>query len=186
MEEANIDSDPGTEKMSRDEMLEEQPAQRTSESKDVISRTWETLDALSPNHKVEVEEVLRKYRRSFSSTPGLCIDYAYEFEVEDNVPSTAKEHPILYIIREAVRQQIERMIDQVVVVVSQEKRISNSDRSTNEAEEMLPNTDGLERAESGRHGRHGCNDFPSISRSQESYGDFSEIPKTRMESEDIT
>jgi hypothetical protein len=74
-------------------------------------------------------------------------------------------------------------IDQVVGVFSQEVRISNSDSSTDKAEEMLPNTGGLERAESGRHG---CNVFPSISRSQENYGDFSEIPTTRKESEDIT
>jgi hypothetical protein len=109
VEEANIDSDPGPEKMSRDGMLGEQPAQRASESKDVISRILETLDALSPNLKVEVEGALRKYRQSFSSTPGLCIDYEYEFEVENHVPFTAKERQIPYIMREAVREQIEMM-----------------------------------------------------------------------------
>jgi hypothetical protein len=51
-------------------------------------------------------------------------------------------------------------IDQGVIVVSQEERISNSDSTTDEAEEMLSNTDGLERAETGRPG---CNVFPSIS-----------------------
>jgi hypothetical protein len=82
-----------------------------------------------------------------------------------------------------VASQEHATIDQGVIIVSQEERISNGDSSTDEAEEMLPNTDGLERAETRRHG---CNVFPSISRSQEIYGDFSEIPTTRKESEDIT
>jgi hypothetical protein len=114
VEEANVDSDPGPEKMSWAGTLGEPPAQRTFESKDVISRTLETLDALSLNQKVEVEGILRKYRRSFSSTPGLCIDYGYEFEVEDHVPFTARERPIPYVMRKAVGEQT-KMIKQGII-----------------------------------------------------------------------
>jgi hypothetical protein len=67
------------------------------------------------------------------------------------------------------------------VVVNQEERISNSDNSTDEAEAISSNINDLERAETGPYG---CTS--SVSRSQEIYGDFSEIPKSRIESEDIT
>jgi hypothetical protein len=68
-------------------------------------------------------------------------------------------------------------------VVSQEKRASNSDDSTDQAEETLLSTDELNSAGSGLHG---CDGMASSSTSQVIYGDLAEIPRTGIESEDIT
>jgi hypothetical protein len=69
------------------------------------------------------------------------------------------------------------------VVVSQEERIFNRDNSTDEAEEMVCNTNDVKRTETGLYRR---DVFCSMSRLQEIYGDFSEIPKSHIESEDKT
>jgi hypothetical protein len=68
-------------------------------------------------------------------------------------------------------------------VASQEEPIFNRDNSIDQAEEMLFNTDNFKRAGIGLYG---CDVYSSIPKSQEIYGNFAEIPETRMESEDIT
>jgi hypothetical protein len=67
--------------------------------------------------------------------------------------------------------------------VSQEKCTLNSDNSGDQVEEMLFNADDLKRAGIELYG---CDVYSSIPKSQEIYGDFAEIPETRIESEDVT
>jgi hypothetical protein len=67
--------------------------------------------------------------------------------------------------------------------VSQEECTLNSDNSGDQVEEMLFNTDDLKRAGIGLYG---WDVYLSIPKSQEIYGDFAEIPETRIESEDTT
>jgi hypothetical protein len=69
------------------------------------------------------------------------------------------------------------------LVIGQQECTCNSDNSTDQAGGTLFNTDDLERAGIGLYG---CDVYSSIPKSQEIYGDFSEIPETRIESEDIT
>jgi hypothetical protein len=94
---------------------EHQPVRDPCENEDVINRTMGALSTLNLGQKAEVEEILRKYQRSFSSIPGLYIGYEYEFEVEDHAPFTTRERPIPYAIRRAVREQIEMMVEQGII-----------------------------------------------------------------------
>jgi hypothetical protein len=73
------------------------------------------VDTLNHEQKTEVGIILSKYTRFLSSIPGLCVDYEYEFEIEDQAPFTARERPMLYAMREAVREQIEMMAEQGII-----------------------------------------------------------------------
>jgi hypothetical protein len=67
------------------------------------------------------------------------------------------------------------------LVVGQQERTCNGDNSTDQAEGTLFNTDELNSSGSGLHGG---DMMSSISRSQVICGNFTEIPKTGIESED--
>jgi hypothetical protein len=115
LEEDHGNKGPSPENASMDGKRGEQKPRCSSGNEDVINRTLGTLEMLDQDQMVEVEEILRKYHRSFSSIPGRCVDYEYGFEVEDHVPFTAKERPIPYMMREAVREQIEMMIEHGII-----------------------------------------------------------------------
>jgi hypothetical protein len=68
-------------------------------------------------------------------------------------------------------------------LLSAKKNAYLTDNSTDKAEEMLCNTNNVKRAETGLYRR---DVFCSMSRLQEIYGDFSEIPKSCIKSEDKT
>jgi hypothetical protein len=94
---------------------EDQPIQDAFETEDVINQTVGAMDTLNPGQKTEVEGILRGYQQSFSSIPGLCCDYEYEFEVMDHAPFTTGERPIPFAMREAAREQIEMMLEQQII-----------------------------------------------------------------------
>jgi hypothetical protein len=68
-------------------------------------------------------------------------------------------------------------------LVSQEEGIFSNSSCPDQAEEMLFITDDLKKAGIGLYG---CNVFSSTSKSQGIYGDLAGIPKSDMESEDIS
>jgi hypothetical protein len=82
---------------------------------DEINEVLETTHMLSAEQREGVKLILRRYRKSFSSTPGLCVKFEYEFELTDHAPFSYRERPIPYAIRDAVREQIEMMIRQGII-----------------------------------------------------------------------
>jgi hypothetical protein len=82
----------------------------------------------------------------------------------------------------ALATQAHATIDHAVVD-SQEERTLSSDNSTDHSEMKLPDTDEMNYAGSGLHG---CDVISSISRSRVICGNLAEVPKTGIESGDIT
>jgi hypothetical protein len=69
----------------------------------------EDMTTLNDQQREEVRGILRRYAVFFTSKPGLCRDFEYEFELMSDTPITSRERPIPYALRPAVRAQIEEM-----------------------------------------------------------------------------
>jgi hypothetical protein len=95
--------------------LEELRGQKVLNTDDVINGVVETARLQSAEQKGEVRAILKKYQKSFSSTPGLCIDFEYGFELTNHAPFSYRERPTPYAIRDAVREQIEMITRQGVI-----------------------------------------------------------------------
>jgi hypothetical protein len=95
--------------------LEELRQPQVPNADDVIDEVVETAHLRSAEQREEVRAILRKYQESFSSTPGLCVNFEYGFELTDHAPFSYRERPVPYAIRDAVREQMEMMIRQGII-----------------------------------------------------------------------
>jgi hypothetical protein len=63
-------------------------------------------DNLSHEQNESLFHMLSKYRDHFTSKPGLCKIFEYEFEVQCSEPIVGHIRPIPFSVRPAVREQI--------------------------------------------------------------------------------
>lgn len=70
---------------------------------------------LTSEQKLEVEQILRRFHRHFTSIPGLCVNLEYEFYLVDHIPVAVRERPIPFAMRDAVRQQTDLMLKHRII-----------------------------------------------------------------------
>ena len=62
--------------------------------------------------------MLSKYMAHFTSKPGLCNLFEYEFEVQCSDPTLGHTRPIPFSVRPAIREQIRQMMADSVLEIS--------------------------------------------------------------------
>ena len=60
-------------------------------------------------------EVYNRYRHVFSDTPGKVRGYQCKIEFKETVNFNRKSYPIAYSLKEAVRAEINRLIDEDII-----------------------------------------------------------------------
>jgi hypothetical protein len=84
----------------------------------IIKRALEAAKTITQDQKTVIECLLRKYDKYFTSTPGLCNSFEYEFFLRDHQPITMRERAIPFALREEVRKQIEMMLRNEIIETS--------------------------------------------------------------------
>jgi hypothetical protein len=75
-------------------------------------------DNLTHEQKKDLFNMPLKYKANFSSKPGLCKIFEYEFEVECSEPIVGHTRQIPFSVRPAVREQIRQMMADNVLEIS--------------------------------------------------------------------
>jgi len=81
-------------------------------------------DNLSHEQKESLFHMLSKYRAHFTSKPGLCKIFEYEFEVQCLEPIVGHTRPIPFSVRPAVREQIRQMTADNVLEISTSSHVN--------------------------------------------------------------
>jgi hypothetical protein len=73
---------------------------------------------LTEGQKDSLFRILEKYVGSMTTKPGKCNFFTYKFHVESTNPSVGYARPIPFSIRPAVRQQIQQMMEDGILELS--------------------------------------------------------------------
>ena len=74
-----------------------------------------TSAKLTEEQVEQLINVYNRYRHVFSDTPGKVRDYQCEIEFREPVNFNKKSYPIAYSLKEAVRTEINRLIDEDII-----------------------------------------------------------------------
>lgn len=88
---------------------------------------WEIAqkaERFSADEKVKLYQLLYKYKDIFSDQPGLTHLYFHEIEMRTNEPFFVKSYPIPFKYRDAVRLQIQEMVDWGVIEPARTEYVS--------------------------------------------------------------
>jgi hypothetical protein len=76
-----------------------------------ILRTVEEASSLSTEQKIKLFDVLSRYKKFFTSIPGRCRLFQYEFKVTPGEPLVGHNRPIPFAVGSTVRAQIKQMLE---------------------------------------------------------------------------
>jgi hypothetical protein len=76
------------------------------------------MDNLSIPERDALYQVLLRYKEHMTARPGKCKLFTYRFQVEADKPIIGYTRPIPYALSLAVREQIQRMLDDDVIEIS--------------------------------------------------------------------
>jgi hypothetical protein len=65
---------------------------------------------LSPQQQEDLYNVLIKYQQHLTKRPRKCTKFEYEFKLEGIIPASTNSRPILFALRDPVRDQIKVML----------------------------------------------------------------------------
>jgi hypothetical protein len=75
-------------------------------------------EKLSCEEKGKLLELIRKYQEHFVTRPGRCSMFEYRFQMQDGLPKSSNCHPIPFLLRREVREQIEDMVKNGILEIS--------------------------------------------------------------------
>lgn len=75
----------------------------------------DTLNLKSDTTKTKLKETLWKYRDVFQKKPGRLKDYFHELKIKNDKPFISRSYPIPISYREAVQEEIDRMLDMNII-----------------------------------------------------------------------
>jgi hypothetical protein len=89
-----------------------------------LRKKMDESDILSQEQEGSFLHVL-KYKAHFTSKPGLCKAFEYEFEVNCSEPIVGHTRPIPYSVRPAVREQTRQMVADSVLEISTSSHLNS-------------------------------------------------------------
>jgi hypothetical protein len=90
---------------------------------------------VNKEQKLQLFEVLNKYSVNFSEKPGKCKLLKYKFDVKTDQPLRSFSRPVPFAMRNAVKNQIQEMIRDDILELSQSNILNPFDYSTSGREE---------------------------------------------------
>lgn len=80
-----------------------------------INKKLEEIDGVDETYVMQLRSILLKNQQVFSSKPGRIRGYEHHFSVTDDTPYMQKGWPVPLAYQEAVRREIEQMIDYGII-----------------------------------------------------------------------
>jgi hypothetical protein len=84
-------------------------------SLEAISQLSNSINTLSPVQKTELRDLLSNYREHFTSKPGRCGSYEYEYKLNDTAPYIGHTGPVPFSLRPAIRDQLHQMVEDGII-----------------------------------------------------------------------
>ena len=74
-----------------------------------------STEAVSVEQRQDLVNIYNKYRCVFSNSPGKAKNFVSELRFHDSVNFNRKSYPIAQSLKEAVRQEIQRMMEEDII-----------------------------------------------------------------------
>jgi hypothetical protein len=82
------------------------------------TKVIQQLSNTEEERKLRLYGILKKYKNHMTSKPGKCNLFTYKFQVEMDKPIVGYSRPIPFAIRAEVQQQIEQMVKDDIIEIS--------------------------------------------------------------------
>jgi hypothetical protein len=110
----------GSERNSRHLKLQRRTGALNLEYETKLDKTkvLKQLKNMNEERKLKLYNILEKYKNSMTSKPGKCNLFTYKFQGETDKPIVGYSRPIPFALRAEVQQQIEQMIKDGIIEIS--------------------------------------------------------------------